>query len=106
MPDGADRKWSDGKLERIEKQNRRSLEAHFDALDRAAVESDFCNVCGREDDLSDYRTAAGWATTCHGCRAASAAKENPAVKALIATIPDDLPIPKFLQRTTNTRAAA
>jgi len=106
VPDGADRKWSDGKLERIEKQNRRSLEAHFDALDRAAVESDFCNVCGREDDLSDYRTAAGWATTCHGCRAASAAKENPAVKALIATIPDDLPIPKFLQRTTNTRAAA
>jgi hypothetical protein len=31
-------------------------------------------------------------------RAASAAKENPAVKALIATIPDDLSIPKFLQR--------
>ena len=34
------------------------------------------------------------------------AVENPAVKALIATIPDDLSIPKFLQRTTNKRAAA
>ena len=106
VPDASDRKWIDGKFERIEAQNRRSLEAHFDALDRAAVESDFCNVCGREDDLSDYRTAVGWATTCHGCRAASAAKENPAVKALIATIPDDLSIPKFLQRTTNKQAAA
>jgi hypothetical protein len=99
VPDGADRKWNEGKLERIEAQNRRSLEAHFDALDSAAVKSDFCNVCGREDDLSDYRAAAGWATTCHGCRAASATKENPAVKALIATIPDDLSIPAFLRRS-------
>jgi hypothetical protein len=98
VPDGPDRKWTDGRLERIEAQNRRSLEQHFDALDKAAVDSDFCNVCGREDDLADYRTAKGWATTCHGCRAASATKENPAVKALIATIPDDLSIPKFLQR--------
>ena len=106
MPDASDRKWIDGKLERIEAQNRRSLEAHFDALDRAAVESDFCNVCGREDDLVDYRTARGWATTCHGCRAASAAKENLVVKALITTIPADLSIPKFLLRISNKREAA
>jgi hypothetical protein len=106
VPDGPDRKWIEGKLERIEAQNRRSLEAHFDALDRAAVESDFCNVCGRKDDLSDYRTATGWATTCRECRAKRAAEVAPAVKALIATIPDDLSIPKFLQRTSNKRAAA
>jgi hypothetical protein len=99
IADGPDRKWNEGKLERIETQNRRSLEQYFDALDRAAVDSDFCNVCGREDDLSDHRTATGWATTCHDCRAASAAKENPAVQALIDTIPDDLTTPAFLRRT-------
>jgi hypothetical protein len=96
VPDGPDRKWNEGKLERIEAQNRRSLEQHFDALDSAAI--DYCAVCGRDDDLVDYRTAEGWATACRDCRAASAAKENPAVKALIATIPGDLTIPAFLVR--------
>lgn len=108
VPDGPDRQWTEGKLERIEAQNRRLLEAHFDALDRAAVESDFCNVCGRDDDLMDYRAAKGWATACRDCRAKRGAEVAPAVKALIATIPGDHTIPKFLQRTfaPSKRAAA
>ena len=104
VPDGPDSAW--GEYQRIAARNRRSLEQHFYRLDKAAVDSDFCNVCGREDDLVDYRTARGWATTCHGCRAASAAKENLVVKALITTIPADLSIPKFLLRISNKREAA
>jgi hypothetical protein len=99
IADGADSKWTEGKLERIEAQNRRSLEQHFDALDKAAVESDFCDVCGRDDDLTDYRTAKAWATTCRDCRAKQAGEVAPAVKALVATISDDLSIPQFLRRT-------
>jgi hypothetical protein len=63
--------WQDGKYERIEASNRRLLEAHFDELDSAAV--DHCTVCGRDDDLVDYRGADGWVTTCRDCRANRAA---------------------------------
>jgi hypothetical protein len=99
VPDGPDRKWSGGSVERIEAANRRALEQHFDRLDRTAI--DYCSICGRDDDLVDYKISDQWTTTCRDCRAKSenpAPLASPAVKALTNTIPADLSIPDFLRR--------
>jgi len=103
VPDGPDCQWAGGSIERIEAANRRALEAHFDKLDSTAI--DYCSVCGRDDDLVDYRVGDQWVTTCREHRASPAAAPTangvssdwkPCVPS--SPIADDLTIPEFLRR--------
>jgi hypothetical protein len=82
--------WASGSYERIEAQNRRALEAHFDKLDAEAVANDFCAACGRTDNLG--------VTYCHDCRDDRASKPVPVLRPE-HRIPGDLSIPAFLRRT-------
>src|SRR5262249_22739880 len=98
VPDGPDCQWKDGAFDRIEAKNRAALNVHFDKLDSTAA--DCCALCGRQDDLVDYKVADRWVTTCRDCRAKRDSANLPSGAAeLIASIPDDLSIPEFLRRT-------
>ena len=107
VPDGPDNRWEGGSIERIEAANRRALEAHFDKLDSTAI--DYCSVCGRDDDLVDYKVGDRWVTTCREHRAPTTAAAAHGVPSdwrpcsPSSPIDDDLPIPEFLRRTGGDR---
>jgi hypothetical protein len=100
VPDGPNCQWEDGSYKRLEAQNRRALEAHFDKLDAEAVANDFCASCGRTDNLG--------VTLCHDCIDINAAPKPAPVLRPEHRIPDDLSIPPFLDRRPQQelRAAA
>lgn len=99
VPDGPDCQWAGGSIERIEAANRRALEAYFDKLDSTGI--DYCSVCGREDDLVDYKVGDQWVTTCRAHRRPAAATIADGVPSV--PIADDLSIPEFLRRTGGER---
>jgi hypothetical protein len=99
VPDGPDCKWEGGSYERLEAQNRRMLEKHFDQLDAEAVANDFCAACGRTDNLS--------VTLCYGCLDKRSRPTPVPISGQQHRIPDDLSIPPFLDRhPQELRAAA
>jgi hypothetical protein len=111
VPDGPDCEWKGGTYQRLEANNRRTLEEeHFASkLPKPSnnVAFDYCAACGREDDLVDQKvTLDGWITLCCGCRDKwllgryIAGLELQAQYAeMLAQIPDDLSIPDFLRAT-------
>jgi hypothetical protein len=89
VPDGPDRKWNEGKLERIEAQNRRSLEQYFDRLSRGAI---FQRHTPPLNVIGGYKFP--------GAPELYLQPLNSHAPARISTdvIPDDLTIPAFLVR--------